>query len=164
MRAAFRTTTFADAVCAIAGIANPRKQAVKISFMIQAAYPTTLPKPCTSNLLKEQTMANKKSSSHTLSAEDRKEIPTGDYAFPNESKEPLEDASHVRNAIARFDQVKGVSEEERKTAFSKIQKAAKKFDIDMKETSPSQLGSRPHTPNKASAKSAKKAAKKSAKK
>jgi hypothetical protein len=105
-------------------------------------------------------MATKKSSPHTLSTEDRKEIPTGEYAFPKERKEPLNDESHVRNAIARFDQVKGVSEPERKSAFTKIKKAAKKFDVDMKETSASDLGSKPHTPNKAAKKSAKKSAKK----
>jgi hypothetical protein len=101
-------------------------------------------------------MATKNSSSHTLSTGDRKEIPTGEYAFPKERKEPLNDESHVRNAIARFDQVKGVSEAERKTAFGKIKQAAKKFNVDMKETSASQLGSKPHTPNKAAKKSAKK--------
>ena len=51
--------------------------------------------------------------SHDLSAEDRKKLDDSNYAFPDERKEPLEDASHVRNAIARFDQVKGVSDEER---------------------------------------------------
>ena len=29
------------------------------------------------------------------------------FAFPDQQKEPLTDASHVRNAIARFDQVEG---------------------------------------------------------
>ncbi len=94
-------------------------------------------------------MHAKKSSSHTLSTEDRKEIPADEYAFPKERKEPLNDASHVRNAIARFDQVKDVSAAERKAAFKRIQAAAKKFGVDMPETSPSQLGSKPHTPNKA---------------
>ena len=43
------------------------------------------------------------SSHHTLSTEDRKEMPGSEYAFPEQRKEPLSDASHVRNAIARFD-------------------------------------------------------------
>lgn len=93
--------------------------------------------------------ASHSSSSHTLSTEDRKKIPDSQYAFPKERKEPLNDASHVRNAVARFDQVKGVSASERKTAFGKIKSAAKKFDVEMPETSASQLGSKPHTKNSA---------------
>jgi len=101
-------------------------------------------------------MAAAKKGSHTLSTEDRKDIPDTTYAFPEERKEPLNDASHVRNALARFDQVKGVSEEEKKTAFKKIKAAAKKFGVDMKEQSPADLGNKPHTSNKAAKKSAKK--------
>ena len=104
-------------------------------------------------------MATKKSSPHTLSTEDRKEIPTGEYAFPKERKEPLNDESHVRNAIARFDQVKGVSAAEKKTAFGKIKTAAKKFGVKMTPTSASALAKK--GPAK---KTAKKAAKKTAKK
>ena len=104
-------------------------------------------------------MATKHSSSHTLSTEDRKEIPGDEYAFPKERKEPLTDESHVRNAIARFDQVKGVSPAEKKTAFSKIKKAAKKMGVKITPTSASGLAKK--GPAK---KTAKKAAKKSAKK
>src|SRR5262245_831484 len=32
------------------------------------------------------------------------------FAFPEQRKEPLTDAEHVRNAIARFDQVEDVSD------------------------------------------------------
>ncbi len=109
-------------------------------------------------------MATKKTSSHTLSTDERNEMSDSTYAFPEERKEPLNDESHVRNAIARFDQVKGVSGPERKAAFKRIKTAAKKFGVDMKEDSPEDLGSKPHTPNKAAKKPAKKAAKKSAKK
>jgi hypothetical protein len=35
------------------------------------------------------------------------------FAFPNQRKEPLTDARHVRNAVARFDQVMDVSDEDR---------------------------------------------------
>ncbi len=72
------------------------------------------------------------------------------YAFPDERKEPLNDASHVRNAIARFDQVKGVSDEEREKAFHRIKAAAKKFGVEMPETNWKQLGKKPHTANSAS--------------
>jgi len=55
------------------------------------------------------------------------------YAIPRDppsaSKLPIFDAAHVRNAIARFNQVKGVSEAEKKKAWAKIKKAAKKFGI-----------------------------------
>ena len=43
----------------------------------------------------------------------------------------LTDASHVRNAIARFDQVEGVSDAERDRAWKRIQAAAKKYDVDI---------------------------------
>lgn len=49
---------------------------------------------------------------------------------PSESKLPIFDAAHVRNAMARFNQLKGVSAEEKATAKKKIIAAAKKFDID----------------------------------
>lgn len=87
--------------------------------------------------------------SHTLSTEDRNEMGGSEYAFPDQRKEPLNDAAHVRNAIARFDQVKGVSDEEREKAFHRIKAAAKKFGVEMEETSWKQLGSKPHTGNSA---------------
>ena len=54
------------------------------------------------------------------------------FAFPNERKEPLNDAAHVRNAIARFDQVEGVTDAERDAAWRRIKTAARKFDVDVK--------------------------------
>ena len=66
-------------------------------------------------------------SAHDLSTEDRKEMKASTYAFPAQRKEPLNDASHVRNAIARFDQVKDVTDSEREEAFRHIQAAAEKF-------------------------------------
>ncbi len=74
-----------------------------------------------------------------LSTEDRNEIPAREYAFPKERKEPLEDAAHVRNAIARFNQVEGVSESEKDEAWKRIQAAAKKFGVEMNESSRSEL-------------------------
>src|SRR5438270_1229591 len=53
------------------------------------------------------------------------------FAFPKERKEPLNDARHVRNAIARFDQVEGVSEAEREAAWKRIKAAAKKYGVDI---------------------------------
>jgi hypothetical protein len=40
----------------------------------------------------------------------RAELPESVFAFPRQRKEPLTDASHVKNALARFDQVEGVSD------------------------------------------------------
>lgn len=57
------------------------------------------------------------------------------FAFPRERKEPLTDARHVRNAIARFDQVEGVSDAERDEAWKRIRKAARRFDVDVSESS-----------------------------
>ena len=84
-------------------------------------------------------MATKKTSSHTLSTDQRNEMSNSTYAFPEERKEPLNNPSHVRNAISRFDQVKGVSAAEKKTAFGRIKKAAKKFGVKMTPTSASGL-------------------------
>jgi hypothetical protein len=42
----------------------------------------------------------------------RDQVPATKFAFPKQRKEPLENASHVRNAVARFKQVKGVTEAE----------------------------------------------------
>jgi len=75
-----------------------------------------------------------------LDADDRNDISDSKFAFPKERKEPLEDANHVRNAIARFDQVKGVSDAERDEAWKRIKAAAKKFDVEVSEGSWRELG------------------------
>ena len=56
----------------------------------------------------------------TLDAEDRKELPDSAYAFPEQRKEPLTDARHVRTALARFDQVRDVTDADRDLAFANI--------------------------------------------
>jgi hypothetical protein len=60
-------------------------------------------------------------------------LPEKQFAFPDERKEPLSDAAHVRNAIARFDQVEGVSDAERDRAWKRIVAAAKKFDVQVSD-------------------------------
>ena len=60
-------------------------------------------------------------------------MPARQFAFPAERKEPLENASHVRNAIARFDQVKGVSDEERDVAWDRIESAASLYGVVLNE-------------------------------
>jgi hypothetical protein len=85
----------------------------------------------------------------TLSTGDRKELPDSVYAFPDKRKEPLTDAAHVRTALARFDQVKDVTDAERDQAFANIRAAAKHYDVDVAEKDWRELGKRPHTPNPA---------------
>ena len=53
------------------------------------------------------------SSSTGMSTAEKDRLAPAEFAFPEERKEPLTDAAHVRNAIARFDQVEGVTDEER---------------------------------------------------
>ena len=64
-----------------------------------------------------------------LSTAEQNDLPDSKFAFPKERKEPLVDAKHVRNAVARFDQVEGVSDSERDRAWRRIKAAAKKFDV-----------------------------------
>ena len=75
-----------------------------------------------------------------LSTEDRNELDRGSFAFPRQRKEPLENASHVRNAVARFKQVKDVSDEERDAAWKRIKAAAKKHDVAISEKSWREIG------------------------
>jgi hypothetical protein len=75
-----------------------------------------------------------------LSTAQRDKLDDGAFAFPKERKEPLENASHVRNAIARFNQVTGVSDDERDAAWKRIKAAAKKFGVEVSETSWREIG------------------------
>jgi len=65
---------------------------------------------------------------------ERSDLPDSVFAFPKERKEPMTDAKHVRNAIARFDQTIGVSDGDRELAFANIKKAAEHYGVDMTET------------------------------
>ena len=75
-----------------------------------------------------------------LSEKQRDKLAEDQFAFPKERKEPLNNASHVRNAIARFDQVKGVSDHERDEAWKRIKKAADKYGVEVHEKSWHELG------------------------
>lgn len=70
-----------------------------------------------------------------LSAAQENRMRDSEFAFPKERKEPLNDATHVRNAIARFDQVEGVSDADRDEAWKRINRAAKKFRVEVSEGS-----------------------------
>ena len=75
-----------------------------------------------------------------LDQSDRDELDGGQFAFPKQRKEPLENASHVRNAIARFDQVNDISDQDRDEAWKRIKTAADKFGVEVKEMSWRELG------------------------
>ena|SRR5579871_5343961 len=69
-----------------------------------------------------------------LSTAEKDRLDDDAFAFPKERKEPLTDARHVRNAIARFDQVEGVSDRERDAAWKRIMRAAKRYGVDVRES------------------------------
>lgn len=71
----------------------------------------------------------------TLSEKERDSLPESIFAFPKQRKMPLNDASHVRNAVARFNQVEDVSDSEREQAWTNIEKAAKHWDVELSEGS-----------------------------
>lgn len=75
-----------------------------------------------------------------LSTAEKNDLPESVFAFPKHRKEPMTDASHVRNAIARFDQVKDVTDADREQAFANIKKAAEHFDVAMEAESWRELG------------------------
>jgi hypothetical protein len=70
-----------------------------------------------------------------MSTADKDKLADREFAFPDERKEPLTDARHVRNAIARFNQVEGVSDAERDKAWQRILAAAKRYDVHVSEAS-----------------------------
>jgi hypothetical protein len=71
--------------------------------------------------------------SQGMSTADKDRLPDKEFAFPQERKEPLTDARHVRNAISRFDQVEGVSDAERDRAWKRILTAAKRHGVEVSE-------------------------------
>jgi hypothetical protein len=75
-----------------------------------------------------------------LDARHRDALQDRQFAFPKQRKEPIEDANHVRNAIARFDQVTDVTDAERDEAWKRILDAAKKFGVEVSEKSWRELG------------------------
>ena len=93
----------------------------------------------------DRRIIEKESAMSKLNESDRDKVPTDEFAFPKQRKEPLNDATHVRNAIARFDQVKDVTDEERDEAWRRIKKAANKFQVELNESSWREL---PHSHTK----------------
>jgi hypothetical protein len=81
----------------------------------------------------------------------RSNLPDTVFAFPKQRKEPMTDAEHVRNAVARFDQVIDVPEEDRAVAFANIEKAARYYKVELSETNWHQLGIHPQRDRKEAA-------------
>ena len=75
-----------------------------------------------------------------LSEKQRDGLDEDQFAFPKERKEPLTNASHVRNAIARFNQVECVSDDERDAAWGRIKRAASKHGVEVSEKSWREIG------------------------
>jgi hypothetical protein len=73
--------------------------------------------------------------SEGMSTAEQNRLADREFAFPKERKEPLTDARHVRNAIARFDQVEGVSDAERDRAWKRILAAAKRHGVEVSAAS-----------------------------
>ncbi len=67
-------------------------------------------------------------------------LPAYVFAFPKERKEPITDGKHVRAALARFNQVEGVSVRERDVAFANILKAARYYGVHVNEKTWRELG------------------------
>ena len=86
--------------------------------------------------------AHSKATPGRLSTADKDSLPATAFAFPRTRKEPMTDAAHVRDAMARFSQLQDVTDPERDLAFANIKKAASHFDIQMKETDWHQFRSR----------------------
>jgi hypothetical protein len=67
-----------------------------------------------------------------LDKEKRDELPGFQFACPKDRKLPINDAVHVRNAMARFDQV--ITDDcHPETARRRILAAARKFGVDVGE-------------------------------
>ena len=75
-----------------------------------------------------------------LTADTRDNLDTRQFAFEKQRKEPIENATHVRNAVSRFNQVEGVTDDERDAAWKRIQSAAKKYDVELTESSWREIG------------------------
>ena len=75
-----------------------------------------------------------------LSTAEKNDLPDSVFAFPDQRKEPLTDEKHVRNALARFNQVKDVSDKDRDQAFANIKKAAAHYGVEVSESSWRELG------------------------
>jgi hypothetical protein len=82
-----------------------------------------------------QPPADSEQLSGRLDAAETDNLPDSAFAFPGLRKEPLVSASHVRDALARFDQVQDASDSDRALAFANIREAASYFGVHVAENS-----------------------------
>ena len=69
-----------------------------------------------------------------LDAEDRDNLRKNQFAYDDGGEHlPINDESHVRNAIARFNQTDFQSKTKKEEARKKILRAAKRFGIEVDE-------------------------------
>ena len=95
------------------------------------------------DIKKDEKFDKKKAKAAKLSSKQKNDLPDSDFAYiqPGGKKDdegktvprslrhlPINDADHVRNALARLDQT-DISAEAKKAALKKIKAAAKKFGI-----------------------------------
>jgi hypothetical protein len=74
----------------------------------------------------------------TLETKDRDKLRSSQFAYVDKKGEehlPVNDATHVRNAIARFNQTEFESKAAKERARKKILSAAKRFDVEVAEDS-----------------------------
>lgn len=83
-----------------------------------------------------------------LSTAEENDMSKSEFAFPEQKKEPLSDARHVRNAVARFDQVEGVTDKQRDEAWKRIVAAARKYDVEIHESDWRELFKRGKAPKR----------------
>jgi hypothetical protein len=74
----------------------------------------------------------------TLDTKDREKLRSTQFAYVDQKGEehlPINDASHVRNAMARFNQTEFESQAAKERARKKIVSAAKRFDVEVADDS-----------------------------
>ena len=101
------------------------------------------------DIKKDEKFDKKKLKAAKMTSKQKNDLPDSDFAYiePGGKKDdegkttprslrhlPINDAAHVRNALARLDQT-DISPEAKKTALKKIKAAAKKFGIKVSEAS-----------------------------
>lgn len=75
---------------------------------------------------------------------ERDDLPESAFALPTQRKLPITDAAHVRAALGRFGQVRGVSDADRALAFANLEKAAKHYGVEVSASDWHALGHRTH--------------------
>ncbi len=108
-----------------------KKAARKNIARARKAQNTRAKKATAKRTTKKATKKRAPTRTRALSTAAKNDLPASAFAFPKKRKEPLVDARHVRNAIARFDQVEDVTDAERDRAWKRIRSAAEKFDVDV---------------------------------